>query len=115
MKRIDALIGAYYSPEVEAIKTKAKTSFVLSIVTGVFAVLLFTLFGVGVFFSLLFQYNPLKNPLLLLALLAGIPLFFLLIPTSWGFSIRYIWLCNKAKNLVDKHMRDSIVAENESR
>ena len=111
MKRFDQIVGAYYSPEVEALKKRASRSLKISMLTGISAVILFGLLGFMMFFSLLFQYNPLRNPLFVVFLIVGIPTFLILIPTSWVFTFRYIWSCKKAKEAVDDVMRKSIQSE----
>ena len=59
-------------------------------------------------FSLFFQFNPLRNPFLLVILIVGIPASLALIPTTWVFAFRYLWACNKAKQAVDDIMGKSI-------
>ena len=108
MKRFDQIIGAYYSPEVEELKQKAWNSFRMAIGCGIAAVVLFAVLAGILFFSLIFQSNPLKNPLALLVLVTGIPALVLLVPTSWVFAIRYLLQCKKAKEAVDRTMRDAI-------
>ena len=112
MKRFDQIIGAYYSPEVEELKKKAWSSFRIAISSGISAAVLFAMLAGIPFVSLLFQFNPLKNPLLLLFLVTGIPVFVILVPTSWVFAIRYILCCKKAKDAVDRTMRDAIRNDN---
>lgn len=111
MKRFDQIIGAYYSDEVEVLKKKAWNSFLISVVTGVFAVVLFGMLATTIFFALIFQFNPLRSPLLLILTLVGIPALLVLIPTSWTFSFRYLWLCKQAKDAVDQTMRRAIRSE----
>jgi hypothetical protein len=108
MKRFDQIIGAYYSPEVEDLKKNAWDSFRMAIGCGIAAVVIFAVLAGILFFSLIFQSNPLKYPLGLLVLVTGIPALVLLVPASWVFAIRYLLQCKKAKEAVDRVMRDAI-------
>jgi len=108
MKRFDQIIGAYYSDEVEVLKKKAWGSFVLSVVAGVSAVVLFMILAATMFLALVFQFNPLRSPLLLVLFVIGVPALLILIPTSWAFSFRYLWSCKQAKDAVDRSMRQAI-------
>lgn len=108
MKRFDQIIGAYYSPEVEGLKKQAWSSFRMAIGCGIAAVVIFAVLAGILFFSLTFQSNPFGNPLVLVFIIVGIPAFVILVPTSWVFAIRYILCCKKAKEAVDRTMRDAI-------
>ena len=106
MKKIDQIVDAYYSDEVEEIKKAAWKSFKISLICGFSAVATFGVIVVIIFSAVLFQYNPLSNGITLMLLLLGIPSLIALVPTSWFFSFRYIFLCQKAKNAVDSIMRE---------
>jgi len=108
MKRFNQITGAYYSPEVEELKNKAWRSFRAAIVSGIAAAVLFAVLSGVLFLSLIFQFNPLKIPLVLLLFVTGIPAFCILVPASWIFAIRYLLNCKKAKDAVDRMMRDTI-------
>lgn len=111
MKKIDQIVDAYYSDEVEELKKKAWKSFKIAMVAGFSAVATFGILGVIVFTAYLFQYNPLKNGITLMLLVLGIPLLVALVPTSWFFTLRYIWTCKKAKDAVDSIMRNKKLSE----
>ena len=108
MKRFDQIVGAYYSPEVEDLKNKAWKSFRAALFSGIAAVILFAMLGGILLLALIFQFNPLKVPLVLVFLTTGIPALVILVPTSWFFAIRYLLHCKKAKDAVDRVMRDTI-------
>lgn len=106
MKKIDQIVDAYYSDEVEELKKKAWKSLKVAMACGFSAVGAFGVIGVVVFSAVLLQYNPLKNGITFILLLISLPSLIVLAPTSWFFSIRYIWTCKKAKDEVDSIMRE---------
>ncbi len=108
MNRSDQIIGAYYSPEVEGLKKQAWSSFRMAIGCGIAAVVLFAVLAGILFFSLTFQSNPFGNPLVLVVIVVAIPVLVLLVPTSWVFAIRFFLQYKKAKEAVDRTMRDAI-------
>ena len=108
MSRSDQLIDAYYSPEVEALKQRAKRSLVVSLITGIFGVALFGVFGVLVFFWIVSESHRIG----ILSLVIGIPVFLALVVTSWIFTMRYILLSKKAKDAIDAAMLQEIENEN---
>ena len=80
----------------------------MAIGCGIAAVVIFAVLAGILFFSLTFQSNPFGNPLALVFIVVAIPAFVLLVPTSWIFSIRFFLQYKKAKEAVDRAMRDAI-------
>ncbi len=111
MKKIDQIVDAYYSEEVEGLKKKAWHYVKLATFSGLSAAVVLGIVTLVIFSALLFQYNPIKNGFTLTLLLLGIPLLVLLVPTSWFFGFRYLWACKKAKEKVDSIMRESHKSE----
>ncbi len=104
MNTSDKIVEAYYSDEVEEIKKKSKKSFILGCIFGIGAVVLFGILILSIFFSIAIGFN----------LWVGLFMFFIgimsiaFIPLAWTFNLRWIFLANKAKQLIDKKMKEDL-------
>ena len=101
-------LKSYYSDEVEEIKKKTKKALKISILSGILAVIAFGFIAFCVFISLVFQVNPLENPLYLILILISIPIVLISVPTSWVMSARTVYLNNQIRETVNNDLRETV-------